>query len=263
MASPGPVFLDSITDADATHAGRVVASGSHGGLYPASIASNAALRAVVFNDAGVGLEGAGVAGVLRLDAVGMAAAAVDAATAEIGSAAETAANGVVSTANEAARRLGVIEGMAAPEALKRLREAPAPTAQLPRAEEARREVALGRRRVLLVDSASLIGADDAGRVVVAGSHGGLIGGDPARALKTEADIAVFNDAGVGKNRIGVRRLDALEARGVAAATVSHASARIGDAASALATGVLSHVNAIAAARGAAPGLRLADWLADL
>ena len=49
-------------------------TGSHGGLYPAAIASKWQMRAVIFNDAGMGLENAGVAGVMALENIGMAAA---------------------------------------------------------------------------------------------------------------------------------------------------------------------------------------------
>jgi hypothetical protein len=42
--------------------------------------------------------------------------------------------------------------------------------------------------------------------------------------------------------------------------VAHDTARIGDAASTWATGVISHANAAAAALGAVRGKRLRDWL---
>jgi len=60
----------------------------------------------------------------------------------------------------------------------------------------------------------------------------------------------------------VSRLPALDARGIAAATVSAASARIGDARSTYEDGVLSRVNASAAALGLAPGIIVLDHRAD-
>ncbi|MEQ9575068.1 MAG: hypothetical protein RLN77_05755, partial [Rhodospirillales bacterium] len=93
------------------------------------------------------------------------------------------------------------------------------------------------------------------------SHGGLVGGDPARALKTNAAVAVFNDAGGGIDGAGLTRLPALDARAIPAVTVGHASARIGDAASAWGAGVITHANAAAQALGAKPGDRLQDWRA--
>jgi hypothetical protein len=50
----------------------------------------------------------------------------------------------------------------------------------------------------------------------------------------------------------------LEARGIAAGTVDYQSARIGDARSMWDTGVLTRVNAVAAALGGCAGMPLRD-----
>ena len=105
-----------------------------------------------------------------------------------------------------------------------------------------------------LDSASLVQPEDSDRILMIGSHGGLLGGDPASALRGAARAAVFNDAGVGIDGAGLTRLPALDARGMPAATVDCWSARIGDARSMWQTGTLSHVNAAARALGAAPGI---------
>lgn len=128
-------------------------------------------------------------------------------------------------------------------------------AGLPRKER----VAIGRfGPVLLVDSITQLGAEDAGAVVITGSHGGR---SAARyALEHPMTLVVFNDAGVGKDGAGIVALDLLQARGRAAAAVSHHSARIGDALDAWSQGVLSHVNRAAAALGLAPGMALRDAL---
>ena len=256
------MLLDSITDANAESAGRLVVSGSHGGAYPAAVASQWDIRAVLFNDAGIGLEDAGVAGVLKLANVGMAAAAMDCHTCRIGSATDAIERGRISVVNAVAKTLGIAEGMNVTEALDRLTDAPVPTGKLPPIHEARSNISLpaSRRVFHLLDSASLVTADDAGEIVITGSHGGLIGGDPARALKAAARIAVFNDAGVGVDGVGITRLPALDGRGIAAVTVGSQTARIGDAASTLETGVLSHVNRTAEAQGAQIGSTLRSWL---
>ena len=88
----------------------------------------------------------------------------------------------------------------------------------------------------------------------------LIGGDPSRALKAKAKIVVFNAAGVGIEGIGITRLPALDKRGVAAVAVDCQTARIGDAASALDTGLISHANQMAMNLAAAQGLALKAWL---
>ena len=58
------------------------------------------------------------------------------------------------------------------------------------------------------------------------------------------------------------RLPALDARGIAAATVAAASARIGDARSTYEDGILSRVNRGAAALGIAPGISAREFVAD-
>ncbi len=258
-----PVLLDSITDAGPGARGRVVICGSHGGVYPGAIASRAGVAAAVFNDAGIGLDRAGVAGVMALAGVGMAAAALDSQSCRIGSAGDSAENGVISTVNSVAQALGIEPGMTAMQAASLLASAPDPRATLVPVPEARQIITLGGRAIHCLDSASLVGPDDAGEIVVTGSHGALIGGDPARAIKADVRVAVFNDAGFGIADIGVTRLPALDARAIGAVTVSCATARIGDAGSALATGVISCVNVAARGMGAKTAMTLKDWLIRL
>ncbi len=89
--------------------------------------------------------------------------------------------------------------------------------------------------------------------MIVGSHGALLGGDPATAFGVDALAAVFHDAGIGIDEAGIARLPALDARGIAAMTVDTASARIGDARNTYERGVISRVNRTAAARGIAVG----------
>lgn len=110
--------------------------------------------------------------------------------------------------------------------------------------------------VLLVDSITQIGAADAGAWVVSGSHGGT--SSASYALAVPLALAVFNDAGIGKDEAGVAALALLQAAGRAALTVAHTSARIGDARDHWEHGVVSRVNAAAAALGLAPGQALRD-----
>jgi hypothetical protein len=112
--------------------------------------------------------------------------------------------------------------------------------------------------VLVVDSITEAIGPGAGCVVVSGSHGGLSAG--RFALQAGVRLAVFNDAGVGKDGAGTAALALLQAQGVAACTVAHDSARIGEARSTWHDGVISHANSGARALGARPGLRLKDWL---
>lgn len=255
--------LDSITDATNATVGKIVISGSHGGFYPAAVASRSGARAVLFNDAGIGLQQAGIAGVLALADVGMAAAAVDCNSCHIGSATDTLTRGVISTVNQVASTLGVQVGMAAREAVALFEGASQPLNQLKPHPESRKTKAVNGLQVELLDSAALVGPADVGKIVITGSHGGLIGGDPARAIKAAVRVAVFNDAGFGADKIGSTRLPALQAHNIAALTVSCQTARIGDATSALETGVISALNQTAQNLGARNGMRLIEWLTAL
>ena len=100
----------------------------------------------------------------------------------------------------------------------------------------------GHRAVWAIDSATLVRSEDSRSIVVTGSHGALLGGKPDHVLDVDVFAAFFNDAGGGKDGAGFARLAALDPRGIAAAAVSHQTARIGDGRSTYDTGVLSRVN---------------------
>jgi hypothetical protein len=111
-----------------------------------------------------------------------------------------------------------------------------------------------------IDSASLVTPEDKDKILIVGSHGQLLGGRPETALKYDAVAAVYNDAGCGIDGAGTSRLPALDARGIAAATVSHDSARIGDARSSWENGVITHVNGTAKAMGGKPGMTAQEFV---
>ena len=103
----------------------------------------------------------------------------------------------------------------------------------------------------VVDSITELGPRDAGCLAVSGSHGGI---SSARyALAARPHLSIFNDAGVGKDEAGLAALPFLQSHGLAACTVAHDSARIGEAGSTLGEGVVSHVNALAQALGVVVG----------
>lgn len=256
----GPLLADSVTKLGPEARGRVVVSGSHGGVYAAWVACNAGCRAVILHDAGVGLDHAGIGGLAYLERLGMAAAVVDHASAAIGQAAQMLDGGRISHLNAPARECGLSPGMSCSEAARLLEAAPMRAGDCPDVAEAREVVHPdgAHRPLVLVDSASLVVAEDAGRVVVTGSHGALFGSDPKNALKADAFLALFNDAGGGP---GTGRLPALETRGIAAATVTCQSARIGQAHSTWRDGVISAANAQARKLGARPGIRAEELVA--
>jgi hypothetical protein len=261
IEKPGPeptspiIVADTITKLSGKAAGAVVISGSHGGLYPGILAAKARVRAVILNDAGVGKDEAGIASLHLLERLGIAAAAVSHMSCRIGDTADMIDRGVISHANAPARACGVTDGMPCREAAEALRKAPLATPDVPTLMEGRSEVQVpaARRRVILLDSAALVQSDDSGHVVVTASHGGLVGGNPAMALRTDAFAAVFHDAGIGVDGAGLTRLPALDERGIAAVTVAASSARIGEALSVFEEGVVSAANATAQRLGAQIG----------
>src|SRR5260370_293022 len=130
--------------------------------------------------------------------------------------------------------------------------------------------------IVIADSITRIADAARGAVVVNASHGGVYaaylaakleaaaavfndagggreGAGRETGLKYDVRAAFYNDAGIGVDEAGVSRLPALDRRGIAAATVAAMSARIGDARSSYADGMLSRVNPRAAALGLKPG----------
>jgi hypothetical protein len=258
MAVPLILTADTVTKLPSGSEGSVLVCGSHGGLYPGYLAAKAGLRAVVFNDAGVGRAGAGIASLAYLEAFGIAAAAVSHASCRIGDSADMLARGVVSHANRLADAAGVVAGLSCAEAADRLGTYPLPNLRpdpSPVSEGRSAEPAYpgAIRRIVLIDSAAMVLPEDEGQIVVTGSHGGLVGGQPFMALRVSAYAAVFNDAGIGREGSGLTRLPALDARGIAAFTVSADSAEIGSARSSLEDGTISAVNARAEQLGAQIG----------
>src|SRR5689334_13724622 len=217
----GVQVLDSATRLGSSAHGAVAVCGSHGGLFPAWLAACAGLRAVVLNDAGIGRNSAGVAGLAWLDGLGIPACAIDYRSARIGDGADMLEHGIVSTANAAAGRHGCLPGQACRHVLECLarhaRERG--TEEVPAIGEARARIATtGHRAVWALDSMALARETDARAVLVTGSHGALLGGRPDKMLAVDAFAAFFNDAGGGKDDAGYTRLAALDERGMPAAT---------------------------------------------
>ena len=252
---------DSITRVGQEAMGAVVVNGSHGGVYAAYLAAKLGVAAAIFNDAGVGRDKAGISGLEYLATLGIPAAAVGHDTARIGDGSDMIARGVVTHANPLAIAFGCHAGMTCRDAAAALQRAAASGRQPPPALEAAFLLIPEPPALWALDSASLIGSQHIGAVVVTGSHGGLLGGRPDTALKVDALAALFNDAGIGIEEAGVSRLPALAARGIAAGTVAAASARIGDARSTYEDGILTRVNACAAAFGIAPGVGAREFVA--
>ena len=259
---------ESVTELGTEVKGAVLVAGSHGGLIACYLGASAGAHALVLNDAGVGLDNAGIAGLEWLNAIGMAAATVSHMSARIGDGSDSLVRGVISHANLAAQAAGVVPGMRALDAAHRLtRASPAHGAPPPYVEGRWKIAKQGLRQVWAIDSVGKLMPEDAGQILLIGSHGGLHGGRAGSALNhggiaISAHAVAFNDAGVGVDGVGITRLPELDRRGIAAVTVSSSTARIGDGRS-MHNALISHANMQASQAGARVGERLRDWIAVL
>lgn len=256
QSHPDIVLAPTATKIPDTARGRVLVCGSHAGAYAGYLAARAGVRAVVLNDAGVGLDQAGIGALALCQALGIAAAAVAHTSARIGDAEDMLAGGIISHCNASASGAGVAAGMDCGEAGALLSRAPSGRGKSAAYDEARALVGVNCHglRIICVDSVSLVAPDDAGQVVLSGSHGGLVCGRRSHAIGVAAAAAFYNDAGIGKDEAGVGRLPVLDLQGIAAATVAAASARIGDGRSTYESGILSRVNATATGLGMTAGM---------
>ena len=255
----GIISADTITKLGPESHGAVIVSGSHGGVYPGYLAHKAKARAVILHDAGVGKDQAGIGSLAYCQQLGMAAAVVDYRSACIGNTADMLSNGRISHCNALALEHDCQPGMACLDAARALRSAPLSDQPAKPYPEARHVMEhSGRRRIVCLDSVSLVQPEDAGQIVLTGSHGGVVGGKKAMALQVDAFAAVYNDAGIGKDQAGIARLSILAERGILAATVAADSARIGDGRSTYKDGMVSALNEPALAAGGQIGMTMRE-----
>lgn len=260
------LVCDTATRLNRSAAGAVLLCGSHGGLLPARLAARALAHAAIFNDAGLGKEGAGIGGVVWLGHHGIPACAADHRSARIGDGVDLEGFGVVSHANEPAAALGCRAGMPCSEAAARMAAAPpADAVAVPDLPNGRSRLpAGGHRPAWLLDCAALALPEDRRAIAITGSHGGLLGGrEDDGLLSMDLFAAIFNDAGGGKEDAGHARLPLLDRRGIAAATVAANTARIGEAWSTYETGVLARVNGVGRRLGLEEGLTAREAVARL
>ena len=237
--------VGSITKLSPQVFGKIVVAGSHGGALPGVFAIRAGVRAVILNDAGIGLEQAGTASLDVCQKAQMAAVTVSNMTCSIGSGEDILKRGIVSGVNQIANSYGVEIGQAASVSVTKLIDAEQPPTQVSSEFYEVREVHKNPRtnfQTILIDSASMVSPNDRGHIVVTGSHGGLVSNNPKMAIKTRVLAAFFNDAGIGIEQSGISRLPVLDEQGIVGVALDCMSCRIGEARSAFDTGIVSRVN---------------------
>lgn len=109
---------DSITFLNENNAGDIVVCGSHGGVSAGHYAQKHSLKAVFFNDAGIGKNNAGIKGLDGLNDAGIIACTVDCMSAEIFNGQDTLENGIITVCNQLAKARNIREMMTVKEALK-------------------------------------------------------------------------------------------------------------------------------------------------
>lgn len=116
------VAMDSVSLVAPEDAEAIICTGSHGGLLGGrpETAVRLPVRAAFYNDAGIGIDGAGISRLPHLDARGIAGLTVAAHSARIGDGLSTLNDGIVTRLNDAARRLGAEAGNSARQAVARI-----------------------------------------------------------------------------------------------------------------------------------------------
>ena len=108
---------DSITFLNESNAGDIVVCGSHGGVSAGHYAQKHHLKAVFFNDAGIGKNNAGIKSLDSLSDAGIIACTVDCMSAEIFNGQDVLENGIISDCNDLAKSRNIREKMTVKEAI--------------------------------------------------------------------------------------------------------------------------------------------------
>jgi uncharacterized protein YunC (DUF1805 family) len=111
---------DSITFLNESNAGDIVVCGSHGGVSAGHYAKKHRLKAVFFNDAGIGKNNAGIKSLDALSEAGILACTVDCMSAEIFNGQDVLDNGIISVCNQLATSRNITEKMTVKEAIKNI-----------------------------------------------------------------------------------------------------------------------------------------------
>jgi len=109
---------DSITFLNESNAGDIVVCGSHGGVSAGHYAQKHHLKAVFFNDAGIGKNNAGIKSLESLSEAGILACTVDCMSAEIFNGQDILDNGIITVCNQLAKTRNIKEKMTVKEAIK-------------------------------------------------------------------------------------------------------------------------------------------------
>jgi hypothetical protein len=253
------VVMDSARWVDERNTGTdVVVPASYIGVLPARMVAMHRPRGVIGHDACGGKEGAGIAGLWYLEALGIPAATADGMSAEMGNGMDLYECGVLSHVNYPAETCGLRAGMTVKEAAAILRDGEPTDVEV--GNKIRREIVETHpsgRRTVVTDSIVWALPEDEGRsVLVTAGHTGRSGA--SFLLEANPWGFICHDGGMSKNRSGITGLDVTERHGLAGATIDGDSAPIGDAFRGYAEGRISACNEPARQRGVEVGMSVVD-----
>lgn len=253
------IIMDSARWVDERNRDRdVVVPASYIGVLPARMVAKHHPRGVIGHDACLGVEGAGVAGLWYLEALGIPAATADGMSAEMGNGRDLYENGIISRLNYPAEIVGVLPGMSVKEAARLMRDEDPHNVEV--GNKIRREVMEelpDGRRVVVTDSIVWAYPEDEGRsVLVTAGHTGRSGAQ----FLLEANPLGFicHDGGFSKNDSGVAGLMTTGEQGLAGACIDGRSAPIGDAFRGYEEGVVSICNEPAQRKGVTVGMSIRE-----
>jgi hypothetical protein len=233
----------------------VIVVGSYCGTRILAPMFTRGVKAVIATDAGIGKDNAGISGLLHGETVGVPVATIAAMSAETSNGRETLLLGEISRANAQALALGVSIGMNAFEAATRLAKAP-PGNSIPTPLGTEEDPVVvettSKGRIWATPGTTAIKDKIPNDVICSGANSSRVSSDGVLRIQAKGSIA--NDAGIGRNNTAVEGLALLAERGVPCAAVGTMSARLGEGLSTWNDGVISVVNAPAAARGVKAGM---------
>ncbi|MBN39251.1 MAG: hypothetical protein CL457_01050 [Acidimicrobiaceae bacterium] len=252
------VAMDSARYVDSRNRDRdVVVPSSYLGVLPARLMAPHRPRAVIGHDGCIGKDGAGIAGLWYLEAIGIPAAAADGMTAELGNGIDLYETGVISRVNILAERAGVAEGMAVAEAAEVLvTNDPGDVSAGTKIRRESMATSDTGREIIVTDSIVFALPEDTNNVLVTAGHTGRSGAK--FLLEVSPHGFICSDGGMSKNKAGIAGLETTEEHGLAGACCDAWSAPVGDAFKAYLEGTISACNQRAKDRGVEIGMSVKD-----
>ncbi len=235
----------------------VLVNASYAGVLPARMIGDHRPRGAIGVDAGVGPEGAGIAGLWYFEALNIPAAAVDVRSVRLGDGADMYEKGVIRFLNRPAADCGVRPGMGVKEAARlMLDNDPAAPGAMEVTNRRVMEEGPDGRKIICTDSIVFGEPDDVRNIIVSAGHNGASSADYLLAINPFGYIC--SDGGRGRDDSGMAALPIAAANNIAGATVDAARARMGDALSTWNDGIISAMNSLAEAAGVRVGMTAPD-----